>query len=329
MPRILAGRATLTGLWRHSDFVKLWLGRTVSRFGSHIGGTALSLTAIILLGATPAQMGLLAALEAAPILVVGLVAGVWVDRLRRRPLMVAADLGRAALLTSIPLAALLGHRVHRPAHGRATRGRRRVRDSRHLRGQPAPGRCTRPSTGPRHREHAGPDGGHGAVGRPRRRPAGRSHRPAAHATARGGRHDARVAVAVLFASASTAQTAGIDETGIDVVGGPRQYNPRMTRIRYNKERIVKRMLKQWPNPYRPPPKQRNIDTPTMRLAASLWAQLRQQGTPTAAPKELDGDVILAAQTRLLRDAGHAAVVATSNVGHLARLASAHLWHTIT
>ncbi len=108
MRRILAGRATLTGLWRHPDFVRLWLGRTVSRFGSHIGGTALSLTAVLALRATPAQMGLLAALESAPLLAVGLVAGVWVDRLRRRPIMLAADFGRAALLTSIPLAALLG-----------------------------------------------------------------------------------------------------------------------------------------------------------------------------------------------------------------------------
>ncbi len=71
-----------------------------------------------------------------------------------------------------------------------------------------------------------------------------------------------------------------------------------------------------------------IDTATMRLAAQLWARVRQQGKPTADPKELDGDVILAAQAQLLIDAGHDVVVATSNVGHLSRVAPAQLWNTI-
>lgn len=105
---ILARRSRSTGPWRHPDFVKLWLGRTASRFGSHIGSTALSLTAVLLLRATPAQMGLLAALGSAPSLVGAPLAGTWVDRLRRRPVLIAADIGRAALLTAIPLAALLG-----------------------------------------------------------------------------------------------------------------------------------------------------------------------------------------------------------------------------
>lgn len=105
---ILARRSRSTGPWRHPDFVKLWLGRTASRFGSHIGSTALSLTAVLLLRATPAQMGLLAALGSAPSLVGAPLAGAWVDRLRRRPVLIAADIGRAALLTAIPLAALLG-----------------------------------------------------------------------------------------------------------------------------------------------------------------------------------------------------------------------------
>lgn len=104
---ILARRSRSTGPWRHPDFVKLWLGRTASRFGSHIGSTALSLTAVLLLRATPAQMGLLAALGSAPSLVGAPLAGAWVDRLRRRPVLIAADIGRAALLTAIPLAALL------------------------------------------------------------------------------------------------------------------------------------------------------------------------------------------------------------------------------
>jgi MFS family permease len=85
----------------------LWLGRTVSELGSGIGGTALPLAAVLVLKATPLQMGLLAAIGAAPVLVVGLPAGAWVDRLRRRPIMIVADVGRAVLLISIPLAALL------------------------------------------------------------------------------------------------------------------------------------------------------------------------------------------------------------------------------
>lgn len=90
------------------DFWKLWLGRTISEFGSGITGTALPLMAVLVLAATPAQMGLLSALEAAPVLLVGLLAGVWADRLPRRPILIACDVGRAILLGSIPLAALLG-----------------------------------------------------------------------------------------------------------------------------------------------------------------------------------------------------------------------------
>src|SRR5262249_32969274 len=98
----------LPGLWRHADFMKLWTGQTVSKFGSTITREALPLTALLVRGATPLQMGLLAASAAAPVLVLGLVAGIWTDRLRRRPVMIAADLARAVLLLSIPLAALLG-----------------------------------------------------------------------------------------------------------------------------------------------------------------------------------------------------------------------------
>ena len=97
-----------TGLWGNSDFVKLWLGQTVSYFGSGITGIALPLTAVLVLAATPTQMGILGALDGVAVLVIGLLAGVWVDRLRRRPLLIAADLGRAFVLGTIPLAALLG-----------------------------------------------------------------------------------------------------------------------------------------------------------------------------------------------------------------------------
>ena len=98
---------TAASLWRHPDFVKLWTGQTVSKFGSHITGVALPLTAVLTLSATPAQMGVLAALGSLPVLLIGLPAGAWVDRLRRRPVLIAADVGRALLLFSIPVAALL------------------------------------------------------------------------------------------------------------------------------------------------------------------------------------------------------------------------------
>ena len=95
-----------TGLWRHPDFIKLWVGQTISVFGSFIGGTALHFTAILFLHASAFQMGLLVAASMAPGFVAGLVAGVWVDRMRRRPILIAVDIGRAVLLRTIPLAAL-------------------------------------------------------------------------------------------------------------------------------------------------------------------------------------------------------------------------------
>jgi len=104
----IGARAHIGGLWRHGDFMRLWAGQTVSQFGSTVTREALPYTAILVLGASPLQMGLLGAAGAAPLLVLGLFAGVWVDRVRRRPLMIAADIGRALLLLSIPVAYLLG-----------------------------------------------------------------------------------------------------------------------------------------------------------------------------------------------------------------------------
>lgn len=92
-----------SGLWRHPAFIKLWAAETISVFGSTIGGLALPLLAAEQLNATPAQMGLLNATATLPWLLIGLFAGVWVDRLRRRPLLIAADVGRALALSLIPL----------------------------------------------------------------------------------------------------------------------------------------------------------------------------------------------------------------------------------
>ena len=95
-------------LWANRDFVKLWTGQTVSKFGTHITGAAMAAAAVLVLGATPAQMGLLGAFEGLPVLLISLLAGVWVDRLRRKPILIAADLGRAVILLTLPLAALFG-----------------------------------------------------------------------------------------------------------------------------------------------------------------------------------------------------------------------------
>jgi predicted MFS family arabinose efflux permease len=101
-------KVRFSGLWKHPDFLKLWFGQTVSQFGSYITGGALPLIAVLTLDATPAQMGLLSAAGALPVLLFSLFIGVWVDRLRRRPLMIAADLGRFVLLIIIPIAAFAG-----------------------------------------------------------------------------------------------------------------------------------------------------------------------------------------------------------------------------
>ncbi len=101
-------RASVSGLWGDREFLKFWAASAISDLGSQVSTLALPLIAVLMLGATPWQMGLLAAAGAAPVLVVGLFAGVWVDRLRRRPVMIAADVARAVLLLVIPLASALG-----------------------------------------------------------------------------------------------------------------------------------------------------------------------------------------------------------------------------
>jgi MFS family permease len=90
------------------NFALLWTGQAISELGSHITGQGLPLVANLVLGATSVQMGLLVALGMFPVLLIGLLAGVWVDRLRRRPILIIADLARALLLLSIPVTALLG-----------------------------------------------------------------------------------------------------------------------------------------------------------------------------------------------------------------------------
>jgi MFS family permease len=95
-------------LWRHADFMKLWTGQSISLVGTAITQLALPLTAIVILKATPFEVGLLGTFEFLPFLLVGLPAGVWVDRLSRRRILIVADVGRAITLGSIPIAYELG-----------------------------------------------------------------------------------------------------------------------------------------------------------------------------------------------------------------------------
>jgi len=99
-------RMRLTGLWLHSDFLKLWTGQTISQFGSQVTILALPLAAALTLHASVAEIGLLSAMSTLPFLLFGLIAGVWVDRMSRRPILIAADLGRAVLLFLVPALAL-------------------------------------------------------------------------------------------------------------------------------------------------------------------------------------------------------------------------------
>lgn len=92
------------GLWRHSDFLKLWSAETVSQFGTQISLLALPLAAIDVLHVTAFKVATLTTVEFLPFLLVSLPAGVWVDRLPRRPILIAGDLARAGLLASIPIA---------------------------------------------------------------------------------------------------------------------------------------------------------------------------------------------------------------------------------
>ncbi len=96
------------GLWHHLDFRRLWIGETVSQFGTMVSGIALPLIAILVLHASTFQVGLLATLESLAFLVIGLPAGAWIDRMRFRQVLIVNDLLRAAAMGSIPAAQALG-----------------------------------------------------------------------------------------------------------------------------------------------------------------------------------------------------------------------------
>jgi MFS family permease len=93
---------------RNPDFVRLWIAETISQFGTQISLLALPLVAVTLLNATPLEVAALGTIEFLPFILFSLPAGAWVDRLRRRPILIAGDLGRAVALATIPAAYLLG-----------------------------------------------------------------------------------------------------------------------------------------------------------------------------------------------------------------------------
>src|SRR4051812_21210489 len=88
--------------------MKLWVGQTISRLGSVVTRTAVPLAALLVLNAGPTQLAAVVVAQSLGVLLVGLVAGAWVDRLRRKPLLIAADAARAVLLFSIPAAYFAG-----------------------------------------------------------------------------------------------------------------------------------------------------------------------------------------------------------------------------
>ena len=96
--------ARFVSRWRHPDFLKLWFAQTLAALSAFVTTLAVPLIAALTLQASPLEMGLLTTLATLPNLVFGLLAGAWVDRARRRSLMIAADVTRAVLLVSIPAA---------------------------------------------------------------------------------------------------------------------------------------------------------------------------------------------------------------------------------
>jgi MFS family permease len=94
-------------LWRQPEFLKLWIGSSISSLGSQVTVLAMPLTAVLIFNAGPQETGLLTAAGVAPMLLFNLIAGAWVDRLPRRPVRIVADLANALVIGSVPIAAML------------------------------------------------------------------------------------------------------------------------------------------------------------------------------------------------------------------------------
>lgn len=101
-------RPAAPGLWRDGDFRRLWVGQSASQLGEHASLVVLPLIAVVTLNADAGQLGVLRAVGQAPILLLSLFAGAWVDRWRARTVMVLTDAGRALALGAAAVAGLLG-----------------------------------------------------------------------------------------------------------------------------------------------------------------------------------------------------------------------------
>src|SRR3954466_3704455 len=108
--------APASSLWRHHDFRQLWVGDTISQLGTQLSQLALPVLAVTVLNAGPRDMGLLTAAETLAFLVVGLPAGAWVDRWRKKRVLVGGDLVRAVVFGSIPLVWAFGHLTLSPLY---------------------------------------------------------------------------------------------------------------------------------------------------------------------------------------------------------------------
>ena len=100
MPKL---RRPTGGLWSHPDFLKLWTGQSISELGSQVSQLAIPWLAAVGLHASPFTFSLLAVLGFLPFILFALPAGVWVDRLRRRQILIVGDAARAVLLALIPI----------------------------------------------------------------------------------------------------------------------------------------------------------------------------------------------------------------------------------
>jgi MFS family permease len=102
-------RAPVATLWRNGDFLRFWIGESASLIGTQVTALALPLTAVLVLHAGPEQLGILRFLHMIPYLIFGMLFGVWVDRVRRRPVMLASNLVRLVLIGAVPVLAATDH----------------------------------------------------------------------------------------------------------------------------------------------------------------------------------------------------------------------------
>src|SRR5215470_11608564 len=96
------------GLWRHRDFLLLWSGQAVSELGSAVTLLAVPLVAVVVLHASTFSVGLLATASTLPFLIIALPAGLIVDRLAKRPMLIGCDVARMLVIASVPIAAAAG-----------------------------------------------------------------------------------------------------------------------------------------------------------------------------------------------------------------------------